>query len=193
MIALQRRTEEAGIIKHRAVNPRVYEEDGIHLPRILKARDYVMRVGSYANGVITELGCGAADISGHFTVAHRVHAYDCNPDSLKVARERHGNFAATGVIPEPHPSDVLIMCEFLEHLADPMAMVKAWLPLAQTAVISHPIEGDMTGDNSAGEHQWSLSEADFLGWFAAGGHEIVEQERFRMGGYNIAIARSRRV
>lgn len=146
------------------------------------------------NSHITELGCGTCDISGAFSFRNDVYAYDCNPAALDIAIERYPLLCKVGPIPdEPQPSNVLIICEFLEHISDPQALVKAWLPLADEVVISHPLNGDLVRDLSGGEHQWSYNEEDFKQWFAIGGHEIVHQEIFQMGCYEIIIGRGKRV
>lgn len=144
------------------------------------------------NSHITELGCGTCDISGSFSFRNDVYAYDCNPEALEIALDRFPLLKATGPIPEAEPCDILILCEFLEHIPDPLTLIKAWLPLAGEVVISHPLNGDLVRDLSGGEHQWSYNEEDFKRWFAIGGHEVIHQEIFQMGGYEIIIGRGKR-
>lgn len=195
MIALQHRDAVGGVAKHAAVfPPRVYAEDPVQTDRINRSRALVAKAVDGREGLrIIELGCGTADITGPFSDKHCVHGYDCNLEAMAVARQRFPNMNCyAGDMSAPIECDILIMCEFLEHLPEPGAMVSTWLPFAQQVIISHPIDGDLRDDASAGEHQWSLSAEDFKHWFELGGHEIVEQEQFQMACYQIALGRGRK-
>lgn len=80
-----------------------------------------------------------------------------------------------------------------EHLEDPTTLVRKWLPKCKAAVISHPLDEPLDSMLAAGDHCWSFSEADLLGWFAIGGYnEIRECATFSMGQYKIGIARGLR-
>ena len=192
MKALLLRDEQQGIEHHVGVPPRIYENCGLQKSRIEKAREYVERTLDMPDKRIVELGCGTGDICGPFAMKHRVHAYDCNSESLRVCKERFPSAYTYSNVTEAHRCDTLILCEFLEHVTDPFKIVREWLPLATNVVISHPLNGDLNGDLSGGDHQWSYDEADFFNWFAAGCHTLIEHERFQMGGYEIIIGRGRR-
>lgn len=87
----------------------------------------------------------------------------------------------------PCEPDVVVLCEVLEHLPDPARVVQQWLPWSKASVISHPLDEEENCGLSAGDHQWSFSEQDFKSWFELGGHRLVHQEIFQMGGYKIIM------
>ena len=140
-----------------------------------------------------ELGCSAGDIVGTFSERHDCHGYDVVPEAVRLSRERYPKLhvqqaAAEDIV--PIPCDVLILCEFLEHIADPVGLVKAWLPLARAVVIGHPLVGD--GWDPEVGHLWAYYDDDFAAWFPMGGHELVEQMEFPMG-YRMVLGRGRRL
>lgn len=199
MFALKQRDATAGVEHHRNLDVRVYEGDWAQGPRIQKARELAGRaLGELGNreAHILELCCGTADISGQFSAEHRVTGVDCNQAAIEEANRRFPEGLWRGLaIPADYPeaTDLLILCETLEHLEDPKKLVAAWLPLAKHCVISHPLDEPMGCGLSVGDHQWSFDMADFLSWFAVGGHELVEYELFEMGGYKAVIGRGRRL
>jgi hypothetical protein len=193
MKSLQQRSPEAGITVHQSKEARVYSEDGVQKERIERSRAYLSScIGGRKGLRIVELGCGTMDISGPFSKDNLVYGVECNPESARIAVERWPDAHVNVFSLQPEACDVLILCEFLEHIPEPSSLVSDWLPLAKQCVISHPLDGDITGDLSAGEHQWSYSEEDFRNWFTIGGHELVEHEVFKMGGYQIILGRGRR-
>jgi len=195
---LKERAADAGVEHHRKLEVRVYEGDWAQRPRIAKARALVGRaVAEVGREVhILELCCGTADISGPFAATCSVRGFDCNRAALEEAMRRFPRGAWQLAAVEsltPETCDVLILCETLEHLADPVGLVKASLPLAKHSVISHPLDEPMGSGLSNGDHQWSFTLDDFKGWFALGGHELVEYELFEMGAYKAVIGRGRRI
>ena len=198
MIALRQRTAEQGLEVHRSIPVRVYEDDVHHGPRVKKAREWVARCGPRS---IVELGCGAGDVSGPFSdQSCLVMGFDINEKAVEKARERFPSanyhcmdFATV----EPGGCDLLVMCEVLEHLADPLAVATRWLPRARHAVISFPLnESELFRngvDLSAGEHQWSFTAEDLKDFISAGQHELIESEEYALGSYHCVIARSRRM
>ena len=163
--------------------------------RIDMARGFVAKVlhtdgpwdGSsktYARSRIIELGCGAGDISGPFSSYNVVSGFDIVPAVEPVIHARWPWMSITlKPIEEVHPQkcDCLILCEVLEHLHDPLALVREWLPLARNVVIGHPLnEPDNEGEEG---HCWSYTFDDFLDWFRIGGHELVDQMTFPMSCY----------
>lgn len=142
---------------------------------------------------IVELGCGTMDISGPFSRDQLAYGVECNHDAVQIAAERWPDAHLNVLTLDPEVCDVLVCCEFLEHIENPSELVAGWLPLAKHCVISHPLNGDLTGDLSAGEHQWSFSREDFVNWFTIGGHRIVEEQVFKMGGYEIILGRGERI
>lgn len=197
MIPLRHRTAEEGLEKHRKIPVRVYEGDVDHGPRVKKAREWVARCVPLT---LVELGCGTGDVSGPFSEGPcLVTGFDINEKAIEKAIERFpsANYRCTdsGSI-EPRECEVLVMCEVLEHLPDPHFIAASWLPCAEYAVISFPLnEIELFGngtDLSAGEHQWSFTRQDLNDFLDAGGHELIESEEYALGGYSCIIARSRR-
>jgi len=195
MRQLRQRTAEQGVEHHKQNPVRVYHNDGVQDGRIARARLYLahtlqgLRPG---RRTIVELGCGAMDISGPFSGTHEVIGMDCNQGCVLQAMKDYPNAVVSwtpleGIV--PFPCDVLVLCEVLEHLTDPIELVKKWLPHARACVISHPIEGDLQNDLSGGDHCWSYSQADLHQWFVHGGHLLMDDEIFPMGSYRIGIAR----
>jgi len=203
MKPLKTRTAEEGVTHHKNDPVRVYTDDFFHAPRIKQSVSEVGKaLESLGTGphIILELACGTGDICGQFAADHAVTGIDCNPETVSKARERWpGAVFMEKDVTALNPTfrgfdvgDVLILCETLEHLSDPKPFVEAWLPLFRTSVISHPIDGDLMGDLSGGDHCWSYSLDDFLGWFKLGGHVLQHHTVLAVGGYNIAIGWGKR-
>jgi SAM-dependent methyltransferase len=201
LIALKNRSAEQGIAHHSAVPARIYTEHPIMADRIVRtvrvAQEALASVGRDRR-VVYELGCGTGDISGQLAWACNVVGYDCHPGAILKANERWGKYKPAYLEQsiesvEPSSGDLLILCEILEHIYDPVALVKKWLPHFKTVVISHPIDGDLKGDISGGDHAWSYSVDDFCRWFELGGHEIQTPELFEIGQYKVALAWGRNI
>jgi hypothetical protein len=138
-----------------------------------------------------ELGCGVADISGVFSWGHNVLGIDCNAQCIvEAGRAWKWMKVLVGDITEAPAvdSDILILCEVLEHLADPMAVVERWMPKAKYCFLSSPLDGDRGADHSGGEHSWSFEEKDFHDFFERGNHELLLTEKFQMGPYTLFMA-----
>lgn len=201
MLKLIERTLAAGLKHHRDNPVRVYEDD-LQGDRIVRARRFVLKNlaelrGDESDKVlrVIELGCGTADISGPFAAKDFVYGIDCAAVQLEKARERFPRMVTREIPLEdlaPTACDVLVLCETLEHLDDPHELVKRWLPLAETCVISHPLDELKNNQHSGGDHCWSLSRGDFSAWFTIGGHEVVEATEFPMGNYNIKLGRGKK-
>jgi 2-polyprenyl-3-methyl-5-hydroxy-6-metoxy-1,4-benzoquinol methylase len=195
MRAMKSRTILESVNHHAGLGARVYADCGVQRVRIDKARKYLSdAISALQPGKLTivELGCGCMDISGPLSSFHEVLGVDCNPDAIKKARELYPKaVASVDVLEEiePFPGDVLVLCEVLEHLNDPLAMVRKWLPKFKAAVISHPIDEPLDSGLSGGDHCWSVSEQDLRDWFTVGGYWLREAEIFPMGSYKIGLAR----
>jgi 2-polyprenyl-3-methyl-5-hydroxy-6-metoxy-1,4-benzoquinol methylase len=144
---------------------------------------------------IIELGCGTGDISGPYAAEHDVVGIECSPSCAAEAKKRFRWMKVrTESIAEarPEPCDVLILCEVLEHLAEPMELVKKWAPLAKAMVISHPLDEQILRnqgiDLSAGEHQWAFNGADLNAWFTENNFEVCDVQTFPMGSYTDILA-----
>lgn len=188
------RTSAQGIEHHQRNPVRVYDECTIQCDRTAQARAMVrLALGPKKHALIVELCAGTADICGPFSnEGHFVYAVDCHAAALEKARERFPNLHTSTENVElvglfPQEEDVVILCETLEHLADPGALVRKWLPHAKASVISHPLDEPTDSPTSGGDHQWSLSEQDFNAAFEAGGHRLIEKKIFQMGSYKIIL------
>ena len=196
MISLQQRSFEDGIGHHQRDPVRVYEEDPVQSDRIDRARIVLsnivgrIRADEERTARILELGCGTGDISGPFSEGHTVRGIDCAGQQIEKARERFprgewllgpAEYFASGYW------DVVVMCEFLEHIAEPEKMVKQRLLEAEYSIISHPLNEHPDSQLSGGDHQWSYNEEDFRCWFSIGGHQLQRSEVFQMGAYNVIL------
>jgi hypothetical protein len=163
--------------------------------RIKMARGYVQQAMAELGrpGRIVEPGCSSGDISGFFSGEHDVVGFDVVPAAVAATRSRWPRmkvFEAKVEVIAPMPCDVLVLCEFLEHVTDPLGLARGWLPLAEYAVIGHPLHDP--GDWEPG-HLWSYTVDDFKAWFTMGGHELLDYQLFQMGGCSMVIGLGRRV
>lgn len=148
--------------------------------RVQMARDFIasilLRTG---DGVtIIEPGCSAGDISGPFAERNKVIGIDVTPAAAQLSRERYPAMEVReGKIEDvaPEPCEILVLCEFLEHIPDPLGLVREWLPLAKYAVIGHPINDP--GGIEPG-HLWSYQMSDYFNWLTLGGHTEIETREF---------------
>jgi hypothetical protein len=157
--------------------------------RVHKARDIISTLLTRcpAPATIIEPGCSAGDISGPFSDDHDVLGYDVVPAAVAATRSRYPLMRVVECIAEdqePLPCDILVLCEFLEHIHDPEAFVRAWMPLARFVVIGHPLVED--GWDPEEGHIWAYYPPDFDAWFPMGGHRLGEAWRFPMG-YDMVI------
>lgn len=166
--------------------------------RVAKARAIIERLVYRLAGsdiVIVEPGCSTGDISGYFAGLPRISVtgIDVTPGAAETARAK---WPAMTILEteiekvEPIPCDILVLCEFMEHITDPVAFAKAWLPKARFVVIGHPLVGDDI-DYEPG-HPWAYYDVDFANWFPLGGHELREAWEFPMG-YRMVIGWGERV
>jgi len=163
--------------------------------RVMFARNMIAEAiaGLDRKAVIWELGCSVGDISGAFAEDHEVHAIDVVPYAVELAQQRYPAMdvrVAKAEDIDPQPCDVLVLCEFLEHIVDPLGLIDAWAPYAKNIVIGHPLVGD--GFDPEVGHLWAYEDDDFVNWFKRGNYEIVDQRRFDMG-YWMAIGWGRHV
>jgi hypothetical protein len=150
--------------------------------RVDKARSFVAGllgyVGAPDRARIVELGCSAGDIVGPFAAEHDVWGVDVVPAAVELTRERYPAMKVDQAVVEtiePQPCDILVLCEFLEHIDDPDALVRAWLPLAKYAVIGHPLNDP--GGIEPG-HIWSYTLDDYRRWHTIGAHGMIETHLF---------------
>jgi hypothetical protein len=192
--SLRQRSASEGLRVHACIAPRVYEEDSVQKDRIERSRKMLSAsIGGRKGLRVVELGCGTMDITGPFSQGQIVYGVECNQEAVEIAARRWPNAHLNVFSLDPESCDVLVCCEFLEHIENPSELIARWLPLAKRCVISHPLDGDISGDLSAGEHQWSFSKEDFENWFRIGGHQLVEHDVFNMGGYQIILGRGERL
>jgi hypothetical protein len=148
---------------------------------------------------IVELGCGAGDISGPYsnpvvlsggapTTPADVHGFDLTQAAADTCARRWPRMTVT-IKPveeiEPIDCDILVLCEFLEHIDDPVSLVKKWLPHAAWVIIGHPLNEPNPPYETG--HIWSYSLEDWLGWFELGGHYSWDRFVVPMGPYESMI------
>lgn len=195
MRQMKQRSVLEGVEHHKANPVRTYAHDGIQEIRINKARRFLaMALVELGPGrkTIVELGCGVLDISGPHSSFHEVIGIECNEGCATKARELYPHAVVRyGTIEEVEPfkADVVVMCEILEHLEDPRALIQAWLPKCRAAVISHPLDEELNSSLSGGDHCWSFNENDLRGWYEIGGYNMRDGEKFQMGSYTIGLSR----
>lgn len=148
--------------------------------RVEKARHFVAGLLGYVgrSARIVELGCSAGDITGPFARDNHVTGVDVVPAAVELSRKRYPEMDVVEAVAEdlgPIPCDVLVLCEFMEHIADPEALAKAWLPQAAFAVIGHPLHDP--GGIEPG-HIWSYDLDDYFRWHEMGGHQKIETHLF---------------
>lgn len=154
---------------------------------------------SYRPLKIVELGCGAGDVSGPYS--HNDRAYitprgtidtaeievvgiDMVPAGAESIGRRYPDmtFIHSAVEDlEPIDCDLLVMTEFLEHVADPVAITRRWMKHARWALIGHPLN-EPDPPYEAG-HAWSYSIGDWRNWFMHNNFQVWEQVVFPMGPY----------
>jgi 2-polyprenyl-3-methyl-5-hydroxy-6-metoxy-1,4-benzoquinol methylase len=123
---------------------------------------------------IVEPGCSSGDIVGSFSERHMAWGCDIVPAAVEATKKSWPDMVVElGKVEdiEPIECDVLVLCEFLEHLDDPLEFVSKWLPLAKHAIISHPLVRD--GMDPEQGHIWAYYMQDFWGWWPAGGHRMT--------------------
>lgn len=200
MKLIKARTVAEGIEHHQKNPVRVYAHDAIQGSRIEKAQRMLAfalaDLGYVKQGrTIVELGCGALDISGPLSPFHEVIGVDCNKHNVVKALERYPQAVVMwGPLEdvEPFACDILVLCEILEHLTDPIAVAGKWLKKAKAAVISHPLNEPLDSPLSGGDHSWSFTEGDFAEWFGRAGMKLRDSESFQMGQYTIGVGRGSR-
>lgn len=149
--------------------------------RVQKARSFVRAVlNNYTTrAIIIEPGCSSGDVSGFFSNEHDVCGIDVVPAAVQATRSRWPRMNVLHAQAEdiaPVDCDILVLCEFLEHITDPVDFVQRWLPLAKHVVIGHPLN-DLGYEPG---HVWSYTYEDYLNWFVLGGHQMVETHLFAM-------------
>jgi hypothetical protein len=166
--------------------------------RVMKARAIIDRIGDIlirenATAKIVEPGCSTGDISGWYSqYGHEVIGIDVTPGAAEAARAKWPRMTVLETEienVEPIPCDILVLCEFMEHITDPVGFAKAWLPQARYVVIGHPLVGD--GSDPEPGHPWAYYDVDFANWFPMGGHELQEAWEFPMG-YRMVIGWGKR-
>lgn len=151
---------------------------------------------------IVELGCGAGDVTGPYSMGMTFHTTRgpidtqgievIGIDVVPVAKEKCNrrypsmNFILSAVEElTPIDCDLLVMTEFLEHLADPITVADRWMGKAKWALIGHPLdEPDPPYEHG---HAWSYELSDWTNWFTRNNFEIWERVTFPMGYYDYMV------
>ena len=157
--------------------------------RVYKTRPYVQMAISLLRtedpnkkASIAEVGCGTMSISGPFSKFCDVHGYDCNAKSLEVAKVRYPKICRHVTTLDENTKvegDILVMCEVLEHLRNPIPVVKSLMPQCKYAVITHPLNEPLTNKPARiGFHCWQYDLDDLMSWFSMTGYDILKYETF---------------
>lgn len=198
------RTPQEGVEHHRKNPVRVYSEDPIQKSRIVRSREMVQHAIWDLSGpvAIIEPGCGTSDVCGPLYVRGEVvvYGFDCNEACVREAKRRypdcHYDCRTLDDFDDTKPwacPEIVVLCELLEHVTEPVRVAKSFLERSSASVISHPLDEKEGSSLSGGDHSWSLSMDDHRNFFKAGGHKIVESETFEQGGYRIVLSRGVRV
>jgi 2-polyprenyl-3-methyl-5-hydroxy-6-metoxy-1,4-benzoquinol methylase len=170
---------------HQEGQARIYTRTS-QLARIRLSREYLkLALGLCERPKkICEVGCGTMDISGPFAEKYDVIGIDCNLKCVPIIQQRHpkASFEAHDLsVFAGVDCDVLVACEVLEHVLQPIELMKRLMPKAKTVVISHPLnEVDNRKNN---EHYWRYSRQDFKAWFSDNNFELVKAKAFQNGCY----------
>jgi hypothetical protein len=143
--------------------------------------------------LIVEPGCSTGDISGFFSDTMDVMGFDVVPAAVDETRKRWPSMHVWQAIAEetePLSCDILVLCEFLEHIVDPVGFIQKWMPKAKHVVIGHPLVGN--GEDPEPGHLWAYEERDFDDWFTITGFKLIEAFQFHMGPYPMVIGRGSR-
>ena len=187
---------------HRKIEPRIYESDPTHESRIVFSRKLLkdaiklFPIDRWPLQIL-ELGCGTADISGPEHGVHEVAGVDCNTAAIKIAESRFplGTWQCSAIedVQPSLPRDILVLCETLEHLDNPVEIVGRWFPFCEVAIITHPLGESANREIGGAEHVWhSLTDEDLSRWALIGGHSILRKEHFTVGGYRFGALISKR-
>lgn len=143
---------------------------------------------------IVELGCGSGDISGPYSMGINLRGglwvaptdvvgIDVVPQALSAQQRfpRMDILISPVEELEPIECDLLVMCEFLEHVHDPWSIVRAWMPKTKWAIIGHPLDEPNPPYETG--HIWSYNLADWNAWFEETGFHVWERFLFPMGYY----------
>lgn len=164
----------------------VFEES--HRYRVQVAREYLGKAVAAAGeqALIIDLGCGSGDISGPFSARQAVVGIDCVPAAMSTLERFPDLDLIVSPVEKivPMPCDILVMCEFLEHLDDPWKVVDAWASQARYMVIGHPLDDE---DGLEPGHSWSYTMEDFRTWFSKHGFTLQEHVVFGMGPFKSMV------
>lgn len=199
MLRIAERSLEAGWGHHQRLPLRVYDQDQVQQARVETTRNSLREIVEEVRESLSkprkvsimELGCGTGDISGPFSNnGCSVRGIDVATQQVHEARRR---FPAGNWIMGPAeyfasgPWDVLVMCEFLEHVEEPQKLAKKWMAWTNYALISHPLNEAKDSRLSGGDHVWSYDEDDFAKWFSENGFDLLNKKTFQMGAYEIVL------
>ena len=144
--------------------------------------------------VINEPGCSAGDISGPFAQqGHYVWGCDVSPAAYEATKQRYPAMDVQQIVVqdiEPKTCDILVMCEFLEHIDSPLEFVKSWSEYAECMVISHPVMEDAKDPEEG--HVWSYYPNDIVNWFVEADMYCHDLQRWPMGFYPMVLAWGRK-
>jgi 2-polyprenyl-3-methyl-5-hydroxy-6-metoxy-1,4-benzoquinol methylase len=155
-------------------------------PRILLSRKYVetaLTLCEIERPRLCEIGCGVLDICGPFALKEAyVTGYEFHQESVDFGVAQYPN--ATIYWKDVNEMlevdcDILVACEILEHIDDPIRLMNTVSKDAKILVIS--INEPNNSRITDGEHCWSFTENDFDNWFVQNGFTIRSKECFENG------------
>jgi len=167
----------------------IFEDTQTDRVRLTQAVIDILLLRLDGPAVINEPGCSTGDISGPYAAeGHDVWACDVTPGAYQEAQKRYPRLKIDNVTAEsvePKHGDILVMCEFLEHIIDPVGFAGKWMPKSKYAIISHPVMED--GKDPEIGHLWAYYPQDYVNWFAWNNYHIMGTTRWNMGFYPMVL------
>jgi len=187
------------LLTHQRVGVKRYARS-YQRPRILLSRKYV-EIGlillNSDKPNLCEIGCGVLDICGPFALKEaNVIGYEFHQESVDFGMSQYPCARIyckdINTILEID-CDILVACEVLEHIDDPVSLMKRVSRDAKILIVSHPIDEPEGSDVTDGEHCWSFTESDFDNWFDQNGFIIRSKEYFENGRLHSLIGIGERI
>jgi 2-polyprenyl-3-methyl-5-hydroxy-6-metoxy-1,4-benzoquinol methylase len=157
-------------------------------PRILLSRTYIDLALIFCDvekPKLCEIGCGVLDICGPYALDSAiVTGYDFHESSVKFGMLQYPCakiYCQDINTITDIDCDILVACEVLEHIDDPVLLMHNITKSTKLLVISHPINELANSGITNGEHCWSYTEDDFDNWFIQNGFTIYSKEYFDNG------------
>lgn len=153
------------------------ENQAGHRERTAMAATLIGRAhDKYRPGTISELGCGDGSLLAwlrDLELPVKLWGYDAGRENVRVARSRGLEVSEADILTGTLIyGDLILLCEVLEHLADPHGFLRR-LPGGLLVATSPSAE---TGDWHYEHHAWAWDKDGYRDLVTGGGWEIVEHE-----------------